>query len=119
MSDTTYDAEKLQKEAQEFIDGFKIKMKKIADETLGELYCNIGPYVETDQWTNYREALRLELSHEYKYSRFKDEWAKNLRRAIFVENRQELAELLNKDLLDRVKVLEDRVKEYEQFRYTP
>lgn len=119
MSDVKYDEEKLQKDAQEFMDSFRTKMKAIADETLGELYVNILPYIETDAWTNYREALRIELAHEYKYKTFKEPWAVNLRRAIFVENRDELTDLINKDLLKRVKDLEDRVREFEQFRWTP
>ena len=32
-----FDREKLEKEAQEFMDSFRTKMKGIADETLGEL----------------------------------------------------------------------------------
>ena len=119
MSDIKYDSEKLQAEGQEFIDKFRVKMKAIADETLGELYCNIMPYMETDTWTNYREALRCELEHEYKYSRFKDEWAINFRRAVFVENREELSKLIEQDILKRIKHLEDCRQEFESFRYTP
>lgn len=113
-----YDQEQLNKDAQEFLDSFKKKMHDICDETLGELYANCMPYIETDAWFNFREAMRMELSHEYKHSTFKDKWAVDLRRAIFVENREELAKLLDRDLLERIKVLEDRVKEYERFRYT-
>ncbi len=117
--DLKYDAEKLQAEAQTFIDKFRSRMKDIADETLGELYANIMPYVETDTWTNYRESLRLELEHQYKYSRFKDEWAIDFRRAVFVENRDEISKLIEQDILKRIKLLEDCRQEYEQFRYTP
>lgn len=119
MSDVKYDAKKLAQDAQTFLDSFKEKMRKIQDETLGELYANVLPYIETDAWTNYREALRLDLAHEYKFKTFREPWAVNLRRAIFVENREELAKLINQDLLKRIKELEDRVKEFEQFRWTP
>jgi hypothetical protein len=119
MSDVKYDTEKLEKDAQDFIDKFRTKFKAIADECLGDLYCNIGPYIETDQWTNYREALRIELEHEYKYSRFKDEWATNFRRAVFVENREEISKLISDDILKRIKYLEDCHQDYKQFRYTP
>lgn len=119
MTDLKYDQEKLQIESQEYIDKFRNKMKAIADETLGELYCNIMPYCETDTWTNYRESLRLELEHEYKFSTFKQDWAKNFRRAVFVENREEISKLIEQDILKRIKHLEDCHQEYEQFRYTP
>ena len=32
---------------------------------------------------------------------------------------KKFAKLLDRDLLNRIKILEDRVKEYEMFRYTP
>lgn len=118
MNDVKYDAEKLAQEAQSAINKFKLDMKEAMDECLGKLYCDVIPYIETDAWTNYRESLRLDLSHEYKYSEFKNKWSVDLRRAIFVENREELSALLNQDLLARIKTLEDRVKEYDQFRYS-
>lgn len=119
MSDVKYDSEKLNKDAQELMDSFRLSMKKIAEETLGELYVNIMPYAETDSWTNYREALRLELEHEYKYSKFKNEWARDFRRAVFVENREEISKLIEKDILERIKHLEDIKQEYDMFRYSP
>lgn len=118
MTDVKYDADKLAREAQDVLNKFKTNMKKIADEALSEIYVQIIPYIETDTWTNYREALRIDLEHEYTYHKFKEPWAKNLRRAIFVENRDELARLLNQDLLERIKALEDQKKEYDMFRYS-
>ncbi len=118
-ADVKYDNEKLQVEAQEFIDKFRKRMLDIASETLGDLYVNIMPYLETDTWTNYREALRIELQHEYKYSNFKQPWAVDFRRAVFVENRQEISSLIEQDILKRIKHLEDCKQEFEAFRYTP
>jgi hypothetical protein len=115
----TYETDKLQKDAQDFINKFRIKMKDISEEILGEIYVNVGPYVETDQWTNYRESLRLELEREYKFSTFKKEWATNFRRVVFVENREEISKLISDDILKMIKHLEDCKQEFEQFRYTP
>lgn len=117
--DVTYDSETLRKEAQEVLDSFRKKLKDICEETLGELYVNIMPYCETDTWMNYREAMRLELERDYKYSKFKNEWSRDLRRAIFVENREEIIPLLEKDIYERIKQLEDTTQEYEMFRYSP
>lgn len=119
MSDIKYDAEKLASEAQSHIDKFRHKMKEIAEECLGEIYVNITPYIETDSWTNYREALRIELQHEYKYSNFKQDWAVDFRRAVFVENREEISKLIESDILKRIKHLEDCNQEFDQFRYSP
>lgn len=113
-----YDAEKLKEDTESALNSFRLSMQKIADECISKVYCDVLPHIETDAWTNYREQIRIELAHEYKYSSFKNPWAKDLRRAILVENRDELVNLLNADLLERIKVLEDRVNEYEQFRYS-
>jgi hypothetical protein len=119
MSDVKYDAEVLANQAQNYLNNFKSRMGYIAEECLDELYTNVIPYLETDTWTNYRESLRLELEHEYKFSKFKEPWATNFRRAVFVENRKELAELIQEDILKRIKHLEDCHQEFEQFRYSP
>ena len=117
--DVKYDAEKVQKDAQEYIDCFRMKMKEIAEQTLGEIYVNCVPYIETDTWTNYRESLRIELEHEYKFSNFKQDWATRFRRSVFLENRDEISKLIEADILKRIKHLEDCKQEFEQFRYTP
>ena len=118
-TDIKYDADLLAAQAQEHIDKFRKRMKDIAEECLGEIYCNITPYIETDTWTNYREALRLELQHEYMFSNFKQPWATDFRRAVFVENREEISKLIEADMLKRIKSLEDCKQEYDQFRYSP
>lgn len=118
MSDVKYDAEKLQQDAKAFLESFKQSMTKIADECISNLYTDCLPHIETDSWTNYREALRLEVETEYKESKFKSQWAMDLRRTILKENRDELVKLLNHDLLVRIKQLEDQLREYERFRYT-
>lgn len=119
MTDVKYDSEKVQAEGQAFIDSFRKRMKEIADETIGELYVNCMPYLESDTWTNYREALRIELEHEYKFTNFKTKWAVNFRRAVFVENREEISKFIEQDILKRIKHLEDCRQEFEMFRYTP
>lgn len=119
QTDIKYDAGVVVKQAQGFLDSFKKRMSELADEILGEVYVNCMPHIETDTWTNYREFLRIELEHEYKYSKFKDDWAVRFRRAVFVENREEFAELVSNDILKRIKDLEDRHQEYEMFRYSP
>ena len=111
--------EKASKDAEELYKSFCAKLRKACDEILGDFEVNCVTYLESDAWSNYREAIRIEMAHEYKYSDFKNDWAKDLRRAIFVENREELAQLLSKDMLERIKYLEDCKQEYDQFRYSP
>lgn len=117
--DVKYDAEKLQKDTDQFIEKFRLRMKDVVDEVFGQAYVDVLPHIETDAWTNYREYLRSELEHEYKFSRFKEPWAINFRRAVFVENREEISKLISGDILKRIKELEDIKQEYDQFRYSP
>ena len=119
MSDIKYDSDIIQKEGQEYLKLFADKMRDLASEIIGEIEVKTLPHIETDAWTNYRECLRSELEHDYKYSKFKEPWATNFRKTVFVENREELAQLISKDILDRIKHLEDCRQEYEVFRYTP
>lgn len=107
------------KDAENIYKRFCLRLKAACDEALGDFEVHCVTFLESDAWTNYREALKTEMAHEYKYSRFKDDWAKAVRRAIFVENREELAQLLNQDLLAEVKRYEDRHQEFDQFRYSP
>lgn len=118
MSDVKYDENKLQAEAAEFIEKFRARFRAITEEAFGEIYVNLMPHLETDTWTNYREALRIELEHEYKFTNFRKEWATNFRRAVFVENREEISKLISDDILKRIKHLEDCAREFEQFRYS-
>ena len=117
--DVKYSSEQIEKEAQQWLDVFAAKMKYIATEIIGEIEASTVPHIESDAWVNYRESLRLELENEYKYSRFKNEWAINFRRAVFGENREELSKLIADDLIKRNKELEDRCQEYDSFRYSP
>lgn len=119
MSEVKYDPERVRKDAEIYIENFIDKMKTVADDILGRMYVDCLPHIETDAWTNYREALRLELEHEYKYSNFKADWAVNFRRAVFVENREEISKLIEADILKRIKHLEDCRQEFDQFRYSP
>lgn len=118
MSDIKWNEEDLKNEAEQVLNSFKDKMNKIAEETMADITCKYIPHIENDAWTNYRESLRSDLEHLYVTDRFRADWATNLRRRIFQENREEMTALLNKDLLDRIKVLEDLRKEYPQLRYS-
>lgn len=107
------------KEMQEFLDKFKQKMLKTAEETISSLYCDISHHIETDHWTNFREHYRIEVQNNFKYSKCKEcsEQARIFRRTLVQENKDELIPLLNQDLAKRVHELEDRVKEFEMFKY--
>lgn len=102
---------------QEFIDlleKFKKEMKHISEVTIGALYSEILPYIESDSWLNYREALRLEAQHKYVQKETctsEEAWAKYIREAIFTQFRSELEVGLIKDLQSRITFLEKCLNE--------
>ena len=108
-------APEAQAEAQALMDGFKEKLLKLCHETLGQLYCDVSAYIESDHWTNYRNDLlaglqnygngKVQASHDFA----------KIRRAIFEAYRAELVADLNADLLAEVEDLKktiEREREY-------
>lgn len=97
-------------EAQALIDKFKEQMRKVADEVLGEVYVNIVPHIESDSWTNYRNAMmdgfrnynnrKVQGQHEFK----------EIRQEIYKEFRDDIIKDLDQDNLDRIKELEEVIR---------
>jgi len=93
-------------EAQRIMDSFKPKIKAMMEDIMGELYSDVSYYVESDHWTNYRNALMDGFrnygsgkpNHEYDY--------KELRQAIYKNHKDEIVNDLNQDIIaenDRLK----------------
>lgn len=105
--DLKYSEEELGRLGQEFMDKFRDKMKKISEEVLGEIYSELMPHIQGESWTNYRNYLNEGFSRGYVKDDFRASYHKELRKTIFLENKDEMIDLLNKDLVERVKQLED------------
>lgn len=101
-------------EAQKIMDSFKPKLVSLITEILGDLYTDVSFYVESDHWTNYRNALmngfndykRGKIDHSYDF--------KELRRAIYENNKEEIIKDLNQDLVAENRKLEERIKNMEE-----
>ena len=101
-------------EAQKIMDSFKPKLKKLMDEVLADLYTDVSYYVESDHWTNYRNALMDGFrgygggkpNHEYDY--------KELRQSIYKNHKNEIVADLNKDLVEENERLMAEVKQLQQ-----
>ena len=108
-------APEAQAEAQALMDGFKEKLLKLCQETLGQLYCDVSAYIESDHWTNYRNDLLAGLqNYGNRKVQASYDFAK-IRRAIFEAYRAEIVADLNADLLAEVEDLKktiEREREY-------
>lgn len=95
-------SEEGQKHAQELIDAFKEKMKKAADDALGELYCDVAVHIESDSWTNFRNDLMAGFRNYNNRHKQGDYDFKKIREEIYLEFREEIIKDLNQDLVAEV-----------------
>lgn len=109
-----------QKEAQDLVDVFKDKMKKVAEEVLGDLYCDVLVNIESDSWTNYRNKLMAGFrNYGNRHVQGKYDFAE-IRREIFSQFKEDIIKDLNQDLLEKVAELEkslEREREISRRRY--
>ena len=104
-----------EQEAQDLIDKFKIKLIQIANETIGELYCDVATYIQTDSWTNFRNEL-LSGFQDYGNRKVQSEYDfKKIRSQIYSDFREELIVDLNQDLVKEVKTLKEDLKREREF----
>lgn len=97
-------------EAQKIMDSFKTKLVKLMEEVLCDIYTDVSYYVESDHWSNYRNALMDGFkgyhdgkpNHEYDY--------KELRQAIYNNHKEEIVKDLNKDLVEENERLKSMIE---------
>lgn len=97
-------------EAQRIIDIFKERLKKLCEETLGNLYTDVLFHIESDSWHNFRDAIVSGL-RDYGNRKFQAEYDfKQIREKIYAEFRADIIKDLDQDNLEKIKNLEDEVK---------
>ena len=98
-------------EAQKIMDSFKPQLAKLLNEVMGDLYCDVSYYVESDHWTNYRNALMDGFksygggkpNHKHDY--------KELRQAIYRNHKDEIVADLNQDLVEENERLKAQIEQ--------
>lgn len=109
-------SEEAQKEAILLIENFKKEISKAAEDTIGRLYTDVMPYIESDTWTNFRNEL-MDGFKNYQNSKIQGEYDfKEIRRKIFEEYRSEIIEDLNKDLIEENENLKEQIKRMQEDR---
>lgn len=99
-----------EKEALLLLEKFKEKLKRVADEAIGDLYVDMSCYIESDAWTNFRVKLmdglrnydnrKIQSMHDFK----------EIRKQIYKEFRDEIIEDLDQDNVEKIEELEEQVK---------
>jgi len=93
------------REAQKLIEGFKSKMKEESDKVIMDLYCEVMPYLETDAWSNFHQAILNDIC-DYGNSKTRPHDYSKIRQAIYKEHKKEIVKDLNQDLVKKVEELE-------------
>ena len=95
------------KEAQLILDKFKDKIKSLCDEVLGDLYCDVACYIESDSWYNFRNKIKDGMTYYSNREEHLDYDFKDIRQGLYREYKDEIIKDLNQDLVTRNKELED------------
>ena len=97
------------KASQKLIDEFKTEMGKVANEIIGNFYCDVAVYVEEDSWTNYRNEI-MDGMCNYDNKLIQGEYDfKRIRKAIFTQFHDEIIKDLNQDMLEENKQLKEQI----------
>ncbi len=100
-------------EAQTLIDKFKESIKKSAEQAIGDLYCDVALYIESDSWSNFRNQL-MDGFKNYNNRKIQSEYDfKDIRQAILEEYKEEILKDLNQDLIEEIEKLKKQL-EYER-----
>jgi hypothetical protein len=109
-----------EKQACELLDRFKesmeVVMKNVAKKCLDDFYSDIMPYIQSDSWLNYRNNICDAIQDYAQFKEMDKHEAKRIRDCIFKNNKKELIEDLNKDLLSKIEDLEEQLENAREFR---
>jgi len=105
--------EEAQKQMVERLEDYGVEIKKKIDgatrEVLNDFYADLIDWIEGDAWENFRQTIvdglcnysNRKLQAKYDYDK--------IRRAIFVEYRDEIIPDLNQDLIEENEKLKERI----------
>ena len=108
-------SEQGKKEAQEIIDMFKLQIKKVAEETIGQLYCDVAWHIQSDSWINFRNAL-LDGFKDYNNRAGAEYDFAAIRSKIYSDYSEEIIKDLNQDNLKEIDRLRLQIKHLEEMR---
>ena len=109
-------------EAQKLIDAFKVKITKVikdvTEETIGELYCDIVPYIGSDSWINYRNDL-MDGFKDYNNRKIQGDYDfKEIRQTILKEHQVDIIKDLNQDMLEKIKKQKETIEFLQNVRHS-
>jgi hypothetical protein len=106
-------SEEGKKEAQELLDNFTTRIKKIltdeVENVVGEYYADILPHIESDSWTNFRNEV-MDGYKNYNNRKIQAEYDfKEIRKAIYEQFKEEIIKDLDQDNLEEIERLKREI----------
>lgn len=98
----------IQQSVEQILTQFKENIKQVQTDSIDEIYGNLLPYFEDDLIAN----MRTRMIYDLKYSNEKHGYDFiDIRKKIFLENREEIIKDLDQDNLNEIKRLQEWIKE--------
>lgn len=94
------------------IEAAKAEIAKAAENAIGDLYCEMGMWIESDAWGNVRSSIMAGLTN---YNQGGDYNNKRIRYAILMENRAEIIKDLNQDMIAEIEQLKESLKREREY----
>lgn len=98
-----------QQEAQALVDKFKVQLKKVTEDVLGSLYCDVVTYIESDSWTNFRKDLLDGLRNYGNRKLMADYDFKKIREEIYKDFKDEIIKDMNRDNILKIEELKREI----------
>ena len=100
-----------EQEAQKLMDSFKPKLLAVVKECMQDLYTDVSMHIESAHWSNYRNQM-LDGFKGYATTESHKHDFKELRQAIYSNNKEQIVKDLNQDLVEENEKLKAQMQTF-------
>lgn len=112
MDEITFDlGDEEKQQAEALLQSFAERMKNLANEIIGDAWVELMPYIDTDVWSNVRTQFTSDLISYPEFCKHSARNAKELRKRMLREHREEIVNDTIRDLEEEIVKLLARIEE--------
>lgn len=108
-------AGKFSADMEALIENFKTKLKRVAEDTLNDMYTDVAIHAEYDSFRNFENHVRAELREDLRKEILEQgsvySFAASIRELLLKNHRNELQTAIVKDLQEKLRLSEQRNSE--------
>ena len=104
------------RDVQALVDDFRKALTKVAEEVIGNLYCDIAPHIESDSWTNFRNDVMAGFRDYGNKDKAQFDYAE-IRAKLWEDNRDEIAKDIESDIIAENTRLKEQIEMMRDRRY--